>query len=192
MSISTGDVARIVAQGTMASAPKLQRVTSGSLSLSTSWQRIDFATALVQEFPVITDAGLRTVDWDAGNKLLTFNDTVNRNYVAYFTLEHSATGVALPPIMPPVSVQLRYTVPDAGGAGVDFHFPNNGAASGNEYMDFLPTLANGTWVDHHPVHIPAGAVLRAHGAGIEVRLSASLPALATASVDRAIVYLVAS
>jgi len=192
MTASVGDIAKAVQEGHNAPSPKLQRSTAAPLMLSTTWQRIDYATALLNEFQTVNDAGTRTVDWDAANKLITFNDTTTRNYVAYFTIEHTSAAVASPPILPPVTVQLRYTIPDAGGPGVDFHFPNRGAPSGNEYVDLSEILANSTTVDQLPVHIPAGAVLRPHGAGIEVRLSAAMPGAATVSMDYAVVYLVAT
>ena len=192
MTASVGDIAKAIAEGHNAPSPKMQRSTAAPLALSTTWQRLDFATAMVNEFQVVNDAGMLTVDWDAANKLITFNDTVTRNYVAYFTIEHTAAGVASPPILPPVRAQLRYTVPDGDGVGVDLHFPNRGAASGNEYMDLTPIIANTTYVAHQSVHIPAGPVLRPHGAGIEIRLSAAMPGAATVTMDYAVVYLVAT
>lgn len=189
MTVSTGDIDAAVRRGRAAPSPRLWKTLASPLTLSASFQRIDFSTLQVNEFPLL--GAVRTVDWDAVNKLVTFNDITDRSYVAYFTLEYTLAGITLPPVLPPVAVQLRYTIPNGGGPGVDLHYPNHGAASGNEYMTFSTVLANGGSVDHHPLHFLADSVLRANGGGVEVRVSV-VPLLATLTLAAANLYVVAS
>jgi hypothetical protein len=194
MSIGPGDLDAAILRGGTAPAPKMQRTMSGALSLTTSWQRVDYATATLNEFPVVTDAGLHLVDWSSGSKIVTFNDQAagNHEYMIFLAIEAVTTGVTSPPILPALTVQVRYTIPNGGGPGVDLHFPNHGAASGREYIDFADVLGNGATVAQLPIHVPATAVVRANGVGIDVQLSAAPPAGGAVSLASSVLYLVAT
>lgn len=194
MTASVNDFSKMMLMGQNTAVPKMWRNLSASISpMTTTWTRLDFATLVFNEFPAVTAGGLKLVDWDTTNKLITFNDQAgsDHNYEVFFTTEVTATGISLPPILPPVSVQLRYVIPDAGGVGVHFYYPNHGAASGKEYMDFSDIIANNTVVHHQGEHFSAVSLVRAHGIGIDVRLSTSMPILSAANLDGAMMYIVA-
>lgn len=193
MSLGPGDLDAAILRGGTAPAPKMQRSLSAPLVLTTTFQRIDFATVALNEFPVITDAGLRLVDWDSVNKLITFNDqaAASHEYLVFLAIECTAAGVTSPPVLPALTVQVRYVVPNAGGVGVHYYFPNHGAASTREYLDFADILSDGTVVSQLPIHCPAGPAARLHGVGTEARLSAAPPGAATVSLDAAVMYLLA-
>jgi hypothetical protein len=70
-------------------------------------------------------------------------------------------------------------------------FPNHGAASTREYLDFADILSDGTVVSQLPIHCPAGPAARLHGVGTEARLSAAPPGAATVTLDAAVMYLLA-
>jgi hypothetical protein len=193
VSIGPGDIDAAILRGGMLPAPRMQRTTTSSLPLTTSWQRINFVAANLNEFPIVTDAGTRLVDWDGINNLITFNDQAggNHEYMAFLTTEVTTTGVSAPPLLPGLAMQLRYVVPDAGGTGVHYYFPNHGAASGKEYVDFARIISDGVVVDQLPIHCPAGPAARAHGVGAEVRLSGSLPEGAAVDLTSSVLYMVA-
>lgn len=157
-----------VIDGWMPPQPKIYREITTPVVLSTSFQRLDLSVNNANTF---TNGlgGKKLVDWDATNKLFTFNDTTTRNYIAALNLKLTTSGVLVTPIVAPVYVQFRFVVPDGVSPGVDYYFP---FSTGDGFMDLQEVAFNGTRRHQRLTPVTSDANKRATGVGCEVRTSA--------------------
>lgn len=188
MTLAFGDMDRMRSRDELGATPRFWRKAAAALTLSTTFQRLDFGTSITNEFPT-NPAGQNLVAWDSGNKLIRFNGTTDRAYVFALTTEFKLTGL-LVALTLPNHVRMRFVIPDGTSPGVDYYFPNHGAASGNEYVDFHPFMGNASNVHRQLEQVYADSVKRTNGLGIEVRLASSL-LTGTATIEEAHIYMAA-
>lgn len=156
------------ATGYVPQQPKHVRQIASTVTLTTTFQRLDLATLTANTFPSVGSELL--TDWDATNKLLTFNDSTTRNYMVALNAKTSASGIVAPPLAAPVYMQFRFVVPDGVSPGVDYYFPH---ATGDGYID-LQEITYNTPMRHQQVTpVTSDANKRATGVGCDVRLSAA-------------------
>lgn len=156
-----------------------------SLTLSTSWQRIDFKDASALNANTFTTAmnNKKLVEWDTTNKLFTFNTDVDRNFA--FDIDYSAniSNVITTLLATNVSaIQWRFVIPNGVSPGVPFCFPNPQSTGVNGYGESGPVNLKTPWRDKIPQQIRSSANIRTNGLGFEMRLSIA-PVLGTISLD---------
>jgi hypothetical protein len=175
-----------VAAGQVPPQPVIFRQTSGSVTLTTNWQRLDLATQNVNSFPGTSPA--KTVDWDATNKLFTFNAATTRNYIATLNARVQMSGITLAPLATPIYVQYRFVVPNGVSPGVDFFFP---FSTTDGFLDLQEVPYNSTMRHQRLTPITADASKRANGVGCEMRINAN-PLTGSVSVTHFSLYMFGS
>jgi len=146
--------------------PRMRVSRSASLTLSTTYQKVDFSgtsTYNLNTFQNDPTTGNPMVYWDATNKIFKFYNTTDVNYLMYFTGACSSTLLTTP-----VSLRYRFVIPNGTSPGVPAYFPNPDT---DQYSDLGPV----SYVTHRPFDqtLPANIiqVVRTNGFYLEVALS---------------------
>lgn len=167
----------------MANKPKQARLRvnrTASLSLSTTWQKIDFnGTSLynVNTFGKDPSSQNQIVSWDSTLKQFRFYDKNDQNFLLFVNLMTTTNLISTR-----ASLQLRLVIPNGGGAGVNsyFPFPEEGG---------MVDVGEATLVATSPVRmsIPIPLYLdhnmRSNGFWIELKLSNTLVVLGVATLN---------
>ncbi len=175
-----------IAAGAVPPQPVMFRQAASNITLTTSWQRIDMATLTVNSFPLMTST--RRVDWDATNKLITFNDTVTRNYVTALNARVQMSGITLAPLVTPIYAQFRFIVPNGNGPGVDYFFP---FSTTDGFLDLQEVAYNATMRHQRLTPVTSDAMKRTNGVGCEMRINAN-PLSGTVVITHFSLYLFGS
>lgn len=159
--------------GEIQPGPRIRVSRQASLTISTSWQRIDFNgnTSLdVNTFPMMGDGTLQ-VYWDSANKLFRFNQNdVDRNFDVRF-------GTVFNQGISAVNMQLRFVVPSP--TPLYFPFPSKAddtTLNGRGYTDLdqLPAGVGTTYGTVYKDNLYSNILARQYGVGVELKASASL------------------
>lgn len=174
--ISGGDIAKAVMAGDMAAAPKMQRDTASTLTLSTTWQTLDLATLRSNSFPLV-DGTNRLVDWNVTSDLITFNGQYDRNYLLVLNAKIITTGL-LGLLSTPSYAQFRFRVPDGVSPGTDFFFP---FSASDGFMDLQTIDYNKTLRHQQITPVTADVSKRVNGLQCQMRFDA-VPTLGTVTL----------
>lgn len=166
--------------------PRLRVNRSTALTLTTTWQKIDFngtSTYNVNTFGK-DESGNQMVMWDATNKIFRLWDKVDQNYTLFVNVTTTVTAIATP-----ANLRLRLVIPNGLGAGIPnyFPFPEEGG-----YIDVgsVTLLAIGMASKMAiPLPLYLESTIRANGMWIEMCISNSLLLLGTCTLNNATVLI---
>lgn len=156
--------------------PRLRVNRTASLSVTTSWQKIDFSgsSALnVNTYGKDPVSGNPMVMWDSTAKLFRFYNKNDQNYIVFF---NAITSVNL--ITTKATLRYRFVIPNGVSAGVNFYFPFPDNQS-TAYVDAgeVTLLAGGVNHSISPLPLYVNDLIRNNGLWIEIQLSNSLVTL---------------
>ena len=147
---------------------------TATFALTTTWQTVDFngtSTANSNDFGIDPISGNKMVYWDSTNKLIKFIG--NPPYKKTFSFSiYPETNTNI--ITTRATLQLRYVIPNGGGAGVDLIFPFVDTSTPYADIGEVTILAGG--VKHTPLSlpIPVSTAIITNGVRVEMRLSNAL------------------
>ncbi len=159
-------------------APRLRTNISASLTLSTTWQRLNFAgtsTLNVNTFTMPAGSPSPAVYWDSTNKLFKFQATGDRNYDFNFNIVASSSAVLSLLNVSLTNIQLRYVVPSP--TPIYFPLPDSDQCI-NLMKAGLVSTDNAS--DNRVIY--ANSAIRQYGLGMEMRISSSFLGTATATL----------
>lgn len=171
-----------VETGYMPPQPKIYREIASGLTLTTSWQRLDLSVDNGNSF----SGSPKIVDWNAVNKVFTFNNFMTQNYLAALNIKLTTAGILITPVVIPIKVQFRFVVPNGVSPGVDYYFP---FSTSDGYMDLQEIGWNGARNIQRTTLVTSDPPKRTNGVGCEVKLSSN-PLTGSISASHFSLYMV--
>lgn len=162
--------------------PRLRANLTAALTLTTTWQRLNFAGASAYNtntFPMIN--GNPLVYWDTVARVYRFQSPVDRNYDTTLNGKFQASNLLSALNLTTVSVQMRYVVP----APTPIYFP---LPDGQGYVDLLNVNLLSATSGTFGLIAYASQPIRTYGLGVELRLSGALLGTATLQAADFIIY----
>lgn len=149
--------------------PRLRVNKSSNITLSTTWQTIDFdgSSALglnINTFGKANNDDLE-VKYNSGG-LFSFNNLFDKNYT--FTLNFQVTLSSLVTLG---SIQLRFVIPNGAGAGSDINFPLPDTLG---YIDIMPANLLSVMTGKHEEKVYSSALIKTNGLKVQMRISNTL------------------
>ena len=147
--------------------PRLRLNKTSAVTLTTSWQTIDFdgaSTYNINTFGVANNNDLE-VKYNSGG-LISFNNLFDKNFI--FTLD---CQVALSSLVTLGSVQLRFNIPNGVSSGVDINFPLPDTLG---YTDIMATNLLSVMTDNYERAIYASSPIRTNGLKVQMKISNAL------------------
>ena len=160
-------------------APRMRVSRSASLTLSTSFQRLDFtgaSTYNVNTFGIDPTSGNPMVYWDATNKLFRFYNGMDQNLMLTFFGQTTASLLSIN-----ANLRLRFVVPNGVSSGVNLTFP---FPDGPGYTDVWPVTMTNTTARTYVLPIYISAPIRNNGFYVEAALSNALAIGTAVTLDQ--------
>lgn len=156
-------------------APRLRVNRSATMTITTTFQRIDFSGSSALNLNSFPNLGVTPmVSYDSVNKLFKFNHDNGRDY-NYTSVFGAKTTVTILTVLS--SLQYRFVIPNGVSAGVDFYFPYPDSVG---YADLgVITAVTDTALNPAVLPIYTNTAMRTNGVGIDVRISTPLALTAT-------------
>jgi hypothetical protein len=176
-----------IASGTIPAGPRIRVNRAASLTLSTTFQRIDFnGTDAINVNTYPTNASSQKfVDWDSTNKKFLFRTTVDRNYIASIYLTTTNTSLLNTVNLTSASLQMRFVVPNGVSAGVDYYFPD---PLNRGLIDLSLVNSVSPWTQNYLDVVYANSLIQANGLAVDIRLSNTILGTTTLTAAAMLVY----
>lgn len=160
-------------------APRLRTNISAALTLTTTFQRLDFAGTSTLNTNTFTMNGANPmVYWDATNKLFKFQAPADKNYDFNFNMKLASSSVLSVLSLALATIQLRYVVPSP--TPIYFPLPDSDQCINIQQVGLIATDSA---TDNRIVY--ANALIRQYGLGLEMRISNTFLGTATATLSAA-------
>lgn len=153
-----------IASDNLQDEPFLRMNRTASLTLSTSFQRIDFngtSTLNNNTYPIVEGQTYRRVDWDLTNKLFKFNRTSTGIY-------NTNLGFQFNGGLRPADIDIRFVIP-VPTTPIYFPFPDTMG-----YITIAQIERLTDYATEYARTIRSTSPVQQYGLGIEIRTSAAL------------------
>jgi len=147
-------------------APYVRQNRSSDLTLSTTWQRIDFngsSTRNANTYPVVQDTN-KLVEWDSTDKVFKFYNSATRNYDVVFNFHVNSSTIISLLNLTMTNIQFRFVVPSPTPRY--FPLPDDGG-----YIDLGMTGLASDVRDSVGYIVRAVADVQQYGIGLEIRIA---------------------
>jgi len=174
------------AQNYTVAEPRMRVNKSSSLSLTTSWQTLNFNGTSTNNFNTYgTDpsTGNKMIWYDTANNLFKFYGEYDKNINMQIFVKTTTTLITTP-----ATLQYRCVIPNGISAGVDLYFPFPDDGGYGEIAG-LTTVTSGINLSIEPLNVYINSNIRTNGFYIQVKLSNALITLGTSTVNSAAVVI---
>jgi hypothetical protein len=176
-----------VSRGMIPSAPRIRVSRSSTLTLTTSWQTLDFngtSAANVNTFPKDSN-NVEMITYDTTAKKFKFSTSVDRNYALVIYIKTTATSILNALNLSMGSLQMRFVVPGGNTDGSDYYFP---FPDDGGYIDLNLVNSVSPWQQEYYTNIFVDQRKRTGGMQVQLKLSNTVLGTVTVTASNALFY----